>query len=314
MTDSTRSIIRKMAGLIMGLLGISIYAISYNYSGTIAGLVQGLSISFIITGVVTVFQEFVLLPLQKDETRRQVDRIAISLDENFNRVFTLMRGPGIEMLSPERRGNMRYYTWFLEHSPQQMYFAGHSILHRIQADFTDQGFVPVYEAFRQKAEEGSKIQILFLDPTWNFIEKIAEGQKQDPNDLRRDLCTTLGICKKLWQNLEANRYSGEIEIHTCSELNQYAIHNVICREKSENEMLVGFYFAGKLGMRSPLFLIGSQQIQEIFIEHFNSVFDRGKTLLRYSRGNGTFDHAYYRACVDHLSNFLTEKEISDLCL
>ena len=324
MNDKTRSIMRILAGIIMGLFGITLAFLSYNLTGLIGILGQSIGFSFIVTGTVTVFQESVLTPLRKEETKEQIDRISKETKQNidrisretkdgFDRVFQLLRGPGIYMLSPERRGNLRYYKWLLERASQQIFFAGHSVLHRIEADFKSQGLVSVSEALKQKLSEGSKIRIIFLDPTWIFLDKIAQDEKQEPIELLTDLAKSLGLCKKLWQLIEADYIGGEIEIRTCQELKQFAYHRVCCMEKNEDEVLVGFYFAGKLGEKTPLFVVENEQIRDIFLEHFTTVSIRSKRLLIYSRTERSFDHKYYRECLNSLHKYIDDKTLSDLC-
>lgn len=313
MTNKSRTIMRILAGIIMGLLGISVALLTINLTNPIGILGQSLGLSLIITGSITVFQESVLSPLKRDELKDHIDRISFQSKENFERIFELLRGPGIYMLSPERRGNLRYYKWLLERSSQQIVFAGHSVLHRVQIDFTNQGLLSIHEALSQKVSEGSKVRILFLDPSWDFLDKIARDEGQEPERLRADLAITLGISKKLWVLLEDKKFAGEIEIRTCTELKQYAFHRVQCKDRDEDEVLVGFYFAGKLGMKSPLFVIENEQIREIFVEHFNTVFERARRLLIYSRDLKSFDHTYYRQCRDDLSRYLDEKSITEHC-
>lgn len=313
MNDKARAIMRVLAGVVMGLLGITLALITNDVTGPVGILGQSLGLSLIVTGSVTIFQEAVLNPLRRDEFSEQINRISYQTKENFETVFSLMRRPGIYMISPERRGSMRYYKWLLERSPQKIFFAGHSVLHRIQSDFDKQGLVPVYEALRQKVAEGSKVQILFLDPTWDYLDKVARDEGQESTKLRTDLAESLGLCKKLWGHIETEKYAGEIEIRMCSALKQYAFHRVSCSEKSEDEVLVGFYFAGRLGMKSPLFAVEDEQIQEFFIEHFTNVFEKSEILLSYSREFRDFDHSYYRKCRDALAQHIEEKVLIELC-
>lgn len=313
MNDKTRAIMRILSGLVMGLLGITLALITNGVAGAVGILGQSLGLSLIVTGSVTVFQESVLAPLRRDEFSEQINRISYQTKENFETVFSLMKRPGIYMISPERRGSMRYYKWLLERSPQKIFFAGHSVLHRIQADFDKQGLVPVYDALRQKVTEGSKIQILFLDPTWDYLDNVARDEGQESARLRTDLAESLGHCKKLWNHIETEKYAGEIEVRLCSALKQYAFHRVSCSDRNEDEVLVGFYFAGRLGMKSPLFAVEDEQIQEFFIEHFSNVFEKSRVLLSYSREFRDFDHTYYRKCRDSLALQLEEKILTELC-
>ncbi len=283
MTDRARDIMRMLFGMVMFLLGVTLALLFNGITGSIGTLGQNVGLALIVTGSISLFQETILSRLRKDEIKEDFDKISNETQEGFSSVFGLLKGPGIHMLSPGRRGHPHYHRWLLEKSPQEMTFAGHSVLHRVQADFTNLGLISVHKALRQKVSEGSKIRILFLDPIWSFLDQIAKDEGQDPRSLRTDLATTLGICRNLWEDLENERLAGDIDIRTCTELKQYAFHYVSCRERNEEEMLVGFYFAGRLGTKSPLFVVENEEVQEFFVEHFNTVFERAKKLLTYSR-------------------------------
>jgi hypothetical protein len=123
----------------------------------------------------------------------------------------------------------------------------------------------------------------------------------------------MGICKKLWEILEKENLPGHIEIRTCTELIQYAFHQVVCHETNEEDLLVGFYFAGKVGMSTPLFVVKNEQVKDVFEMHFQTVFGRARKLLAYSHdGSRYFNLAYYNNCLESLSHHLDSKLPADL--
>lgn len=300
---NTKALIKALVAALMLVVGALAAVVFEGNSTSLGILARSLGLSFIVAGTVSLFHEVFLLRVEE-----------VEMQEGFDRILELIAKPGIRMITQQRQGYPGYYQWILEKEPQELFFAGHSVLHRVQADFTDRGLIPVEQALKQQLLGSSKIRILFLDPTWDFIDNVARAEKQPPSTLRRHLAITLGICQKLWKSIENERLTGEIEIRTCTELVQYAFHHVICREKGESEMLVGFYFAGRLGTKSPLLLIKDEQIQEFFATHFRVVFDRAKTLLICSRdGTKEFDHAYYRNCKNSLVQHLGDELVDELC-
>ena len=141
---------------------------------------------------------------------------------------------------------------------------------------------------------------MFLDPRWEFIEKIAESQQQDVSELRRDLKTTLRICKSLADKLENEKPGGRLEIAISKEINQYSYHYLKNRITGKIEMLVGLYFAGRLGINCPLFTVESEEIQGWFKNHFEDVFRRSEKLLYYSHDQVEFNDSVHEKCLEHL--------------
>ncbi|MGD2114004.1 MAG: hypothetical protein PVG07_03060 [Acidobacteriota bacterium] len=303
MNSDPKILLRILFGVILLLVGAVLSLVAADSASPMGTFGQSVGLALLVTGCISVFQESVLVRLKRDEVQ-----------EAFNRLFDLLAKPGIRMVARERQGDSRYHKWLLEKDPQTMFFAGHSVLHRVERDFKDLRLLSVEEALRQKVAEGSTVRVLFLDPTWDLIDRIAMGQDQDPKDLRADLATTLGVCRRLWDLLENEELPGTIEIKTCRELQQYAFHYVICSSKRKVEMLAGFYFAGRVGMRSPLFSAEDESIQELFVEHFNTIFEHAKTVLEYSRGSRRdFNFSYYRSCQNDLSDHLGSQRVSELC-
>lgn len=303
MKEKYKHALRISLSVILILLGVVIAFLAYGAT-TPVGIIGGsIGISLTVTGFVSAFQETVLNPLRRDE-----------IQEGFDKIKDLIIGPGIRVVTPERRGYPGYHRWLLETASQNIFFAGHSVLHRVEADFESLGLLSVENALKQKISEGSKIRILFLDPTWDFIERIAKSQEQDPKELLKDLATTIGITKKLWGLLENENLPGFIEIRTCRELTHYAFHFVDCRERNETNLLIGFYFAGRLGTISPLFVVEHAVAREFFHAHFTTVFERSTRLLRYSReGIKNFNLSYYRECQEAFSVHFEPDILSKLC-
>ncbi len=303
------------------------------------GVAQALGLALLVTGAASLFREGVLGPLRLQDIEEFVDKhehasqerlaglqrevqkvqkqlpgVQQTVQEQFGKLSGLLRGAGMRMVSAQRRGYPGYHKWVLEDAPQDMFFAGRSVLHRVRADFESLQLLSVEEALARKVAEGSHIRILFLDPSWDFVKDIARWEGQD-STLRADLATTLGVCRRLWERIEDHKFPGSLEIRACQELQQYAFHHVVCKQKMQAEMLVGFYFAGVHGIETPLFVVDNEAIKEVFERHFNTVFNRAKELLFYSQHGieKRFQSDYFRQCANTLAEHIGHDKVNDLC-
>ena len=302
MTKKGHRALRVLIALVVLLVGALITLLVGDSNTPIGLFSNSLGLALLVTGCVSVFHELVLPAPETADLRA-----------GFDQLSGLLEKPGIRIIDSERRENERYHRWLLESEPQAIFFAGHSVLHRVQLDFSRLGFVSAGEALKRKISEGSKIRILFLDPTWELLPEIARWEGQNPVDLMTDLATTLGISRKLSEILQHADLPGSVEIRTCRELAQYAFHYVVCKPKESVEMLLGFYFAGHVGCKSPLFTAENREVHELFEVHFTTVFDRSKRLLSYSRETSYFDHAYYRECQAALAEHIGDSEVQKRC-
>ncbi len=304
MIDKRSRIIRILFAVVMLLGGVTLSLLAAGTSGTILVFAKGLGLGLIVTGCLSIFQEVVTSPSVTDESRRAIDRLTRALAK-----------PGIRIVSAKRRGEPRYYKWVLENEAQDAFFAGHSILHRVDEDFRSRGILPCEEALRQKISEGSKIRILFLDPTCKLLDDVANAGGQEPRLLRRHLVKTLEICKRLRAILGDKTYPGELEIRTCRAIVQYAFHHVTCKSRGTDEMLIGFYFVGMPGTETPVFETDNEEIRKCFSVHFRSLFDTSSTsrrLLSYLGGCLEFDHEYFGQCVKAIAHELGDQAVERL--
>lgn len=191
-----------------------------------------------------------------------------------------------------------------------MFFAGRSVLHRMKKDFEDRGLPAIHEALIQKMKTGSKIRILFLNPTWDLIEAIASQEgRTSARELYSDLKTTCLIVNELWKGLKCTApLVGSIEIRIYQEISQYAYHYTKDLASGRVEMFVGFYFAEQLGWQSALFQVYSADIQRTFERHFARLFERAQLLLTYPSGGAgleSFDNISYQAALSFLESKLS---------
>ncbi|HEU5470538.1 MAG TPA: hypothetical protein VFV67_07780 [Actinophytocola sp.] len=122
-------------------------------TGKVGTLVASLGVSLIVAGIVAAFRELVIVRLEADET---ADSIAGRLQQK------LMEGggTGIRMVSPVRRGYSGYYRWAITNQRCELFFAGRSVLHRVQSDFRDRRLFPVEQVLLGKLQQGSVIRVL----------------------------------------------------------------------------------------------------------------------------------------------------------
>lgn len=186
MTRKGHRALRVLIAIVVLLIGALITLLVGDSETPIEIFSSSLGLALLVTGCVSAFHELVL-PTPE----------AADLKARFDQLSGLLSKPGIRIIDSERRENERYHRWLLESEPQAIFFAGHSVLHRIQLDFSRLGFVSAEEALKRKISEGSKIRIVLLDPTWDLLPKIARWEGQKPKDLMTDLATSLGISSRL---------------------------------------------------------------------------------------------------------------------
>jgi hypothetical protein len=288
--DKRNRLLRIAFSSVMFLGGALIAVLTEGRAEQLSILAQKCGLAFIIVGIVSLFTEFVLEYLKPEPTH-------VTLD-----LLSRPRETGMRMIYSPRKGFWRYHTWLLVNEPQDLFFAGRSVLHRVQEDFRIRRLGPVEDAFLRKLEEGSKIKILFCNPTWDLIPVLAAAEGQRDKALYADLATTLGIVWRLWKKLESQSLPGELDIRMYEEQVQYAYHRTKNLTTGDKEMLLGFYFVQKLGCRSPLFEVDNELIQAEFEDHFVSVFARAFRLFEYPAfGHGKqFDRELFARAKDHL--------------
>jgi len=217
-TDRSReerknSSLRLAFSVVMLLGGSLVVVITAGHTGNVFSLVQNIGLAFIIAGVVSLFTELVI--------ERWKPNVADSIPEMIAQLYRT----GMRMICFPRKGHWRYHTWLLVNDPQELFFAGRSVLHRIQEDFQIRHFAPVEDALIRKMHEGSKIRVLFCNPTWTLIPALAEEEAQQLKSLYTDLATSLGIVARLWEKLRDQALQGEIEVRLYQEHVQYAYHH-----------------------------------------------------------------------------------------
>ena len=102
--------------------------------GQLGILLQNLGLSIMVAGVLGTFRELALLRLEAEEISEKV------ADRVFQRIISAFpRSSGLKLIAPIRRGYAGYYPWAIVTEPQDLFFAGRSVLHRIDSDFVSRG-------------------------------------------------------------------------------------------------------------------------------------------------------------------------------
>jgi hypothetical protein len=233
--------------------------------GPVGILLENLGLSIMVAGVLGSFRELALLKLESDETGQKV------ADLVYKKVIsTLPSSGGLKLVAPIRRGYAGYYFWAVTTEAQDLFFAGRSVLHRIDADFTRRGLGRADEVIHRKLCEGSNVRILFLDPRSTLLPRLATEEGQTLELLLADITRSLAVCRRLAKliNDQPPTHRAHLDVRVYDEVPYFAYHKV------DNDVTVGFYFTTALGSQSSAFEIEDPNTQEMFSGHFTSIFVR----------------------------------------
>lgn len=275
--------------------------------GLVGQLMSSLGLALIVAGVTSAFREIAILRLESEETGEDIAaRVHKRLQESPPAAI------GIRAVAPVRRGYEGYYTWAINTGPQELFFAGRSVLHRIDFDFRERGLGSVEKVLARRLREGANISILFLDPRCDILERLAKEEGQTPTGMLSDIATSIGICKRLYGRLQGGKFhpQAQLQVRVYDEIPYFAYH------KEDNKVIVGFYFRPALGWRSPAFEVIDAHTRSFFEGHFSSIFDRSsdRTLLELSihRGTLVFNEELYQNLYLCLVNYLGKEKADQL--
>ena len=140
-------------------------------------------------------------------------------------------------------------------------------------------------ALLSKLKTGSKIDILFLDPRSDLVDRLAKEEGQNPEDMLSNIAKSIGVCKRLYALLNEETIGdtrARLRIQIYDEVPSFAYHKV------SDKVTVGLYFARALGITSPAFEVFDDEIKRLFEEHFRSIslsaIIRKLTLLSFEEG------------------------------
>jgi hypothetical protein len=288
------------------LIPIGAVFILLHMNGVVGDLFSNVGLAFIVAGIVSTFHEAVIRRLEGDETACNV------ADQVHNRLkVTPLSTIGIRLVSSVRKGYSGYYLWALDNSPQEIFFAGRSVLHRIDADFRERAIGTAEKLMARRVLEGASFKIMFLDPRSDLISRLAKEEGQTSWQLLSDVATSLGICCRLYNLLQTEKLppKANLDIRVFDEVPYFAYHRV------EENVTIGFYFSSILGHASAAYDVVDRQTKEFFGEHFSSIFGRASSeyVLRinpHSR-QPELNHKLIRDLRETIVNALGEQKTSE---
>lgn len=277
--------------LLVGLLLSFVFSF-YELSPGLTGFFRALGLSFVVSALVLLYQEIMNITVGTADEKR------------FQEVLSRLHHPDLRKIVSRRKDYSRYHEWAGIKEKTDIFFAGHSVLHKIKADFESLPVGSVPDAIIRKLEDGSTIKILLLDPSWDYVDEIVMAQDQRADDFYRDLQVTFQVVRDIAKALEEHdSVRGELEIKMCRSNLQYSYHRIKYLQSGDVDMLVGFYFAGIEGTYSPLFRAETEEIQRFFDAHFEKLFRAERStqdLLIHTRHRRQFCEQAHAKCVTYL--------------
>ncbi len=198
---------------------------------------------------------------------------------------------GIRLVHGVRRSYAGYYSWVNEQKSQELFFAGRSVLHRIDADIRSRTAGSAEDILFRRLKEGSKIKILFLDPRTDLPDRLAKEEGQTPEAMLGDIATSIGICRRLHGLLLANfstlQPGAELGIRVYDRVPYFAYH------RQDSDVIVGFCFLSSKGSTSAAYELIDDTTKQVFGDHFIGIYSEAatSTLVEFdgARGRPTFN-------------------------
>jgi Domain of unknown function (DUF5919) len=302
---TTRRLLRLALALLLLPSGAVLVLLAGADTSALAMLSRSIGVSVIAAGAVAAFREVIMSRLETDETanvvaQRVVEQLATGGDAS-----------AFKLLSPVRRGYSGYNQWALDTERRDMFFAGRSVLHRIQENFKTRRLGPVEAVLARKVQEGCAVRILLLDPRSDLVSRLAHEEGQTPKHLLGDLAASLGVCERTYGEVQriAGSHLGSpavLDIRVYDEVPYFAYHRM------GDDVVVGFYFTTMLGSTSAAYMVSDEETRRAFGQHFESVFARAAagTVLDVSghRNVCDFKHQLYDELTRHLKGQLGQHE------
>lgn len=221
---------------------------------------------------------------------------------------------GLRLLSNVRRNSEDYYRWTLKREPQTLFFAGRSILHRIDADVRRRTGGSAEDSIINCLKEGSKITVLFLDPRTNILERLADEEGEPTDSMLGNIAISLGICQRLVDRLRNEHATlpsrTRLTIRVYDRIPYFAYH------KQNEQMIVGFYFLSTEGSSTASYEVIDDNTKKTFEEHFGKIRAEAKSgiLLDYNgaHGGSTFNDALFHNLAGFLKTKLDTRKVDQL--
>lgn len=212
---------------------------------------------------------------------------------------------GLSLLTDVRRNSPVYYSWTIAKEPQTLFFAGRSILHRIDADVRSNAGSSAEDVLLRRLMEGSKITILFLDPRADMLERLAKEEGESTSTLLGNIAISLGICHRLTTRLKKEHMhipaGAHLTIRLYDHIPYFAYH------RQNNQVIVGFYFLTAEGSSSAAYEVIDEKTKRVFEDHFLRIRADATagTLIDLQGAKGTYD--FNTDLFNHLRGYLETK-------
>jgi hypothetical protein len=224
------------------------------------------------------------------ELDNKMDRLSSEAARKVHELF--LRSPpgvtGIQLIEEVRRKCGDYYRWVYDDSAQDLFFAGRSVLHRIEEDNQSKVGIAAAKLLLRRLQEGANIRVLFLDPRSSIIERVAKEEGQPLRSMLGDLRKSLKVCRELadlvGRSSDDLPASANLSIMVYDKMPYFAFH------KQDNEIIVGFYFNSAKGSTAPAYRVLDSATKKVFEEHFLSVANNSttSTILEFNGSRSTF--------------------------
>jgi hypothetical protein len=251
-------LIRLLYSLIVFLGGLVLTVVDAR------GWVQHIGLAFMVAGLVSAFHEVVLRHLEADESAGLVAKKVVAELRG-----ALLHATGIRLVAARRTEFQKYLEWTNASGAQTLFFAGRSILHRIDGELQSRRRPTTADkVIVKRVIDGAAIRILLLDPRSDLAARVAREEGQTASQFLTDIGTSIGICERIHETL-ADRHlqgSGDLEIKIFDQIPYFAYHQV------DDSVMVGFYFLALLGHSSPAYEVIDEHTKKYFREHFETLF------------------------------------------
>lgn len=207
---------------------------------------------------------------------------------------------GLRLLAPTRRNYSGYYRWVNERTAQDLFFAGRSVLHRIDADIksnTGNRSSNAEGVILRRLRDGSKVRILFLDPRTDILGRLADEEGQTLEALVGDVLTSLEICSRLHELLQ-HEETGSLKPSAALTVRIYDRVPYFAYHKQDSDAIVGFYFSTSIGSSSAAYELVDDDTKRTFGEHFERILSnaRNNSLIEFDGARSErcyFNHELY---------------------
>lgn len=274
MEQKYRRTIRILMSVVLIITGITLLSIFVDCKDQIWQVVVfNIGVALVVAGIVAIFNE---LLFGKDNEK--------ALSEGSK------QQEGLRIIAEKRQRFPGYYNWVLDSSPKTLKFSGHAVLKSMEDGYWKGKRSDFVDVLFNEIKNGSKIYVLFFDPEWKMVETVTTDMANaNKKVLYERLSAALSITKMLYSKIESSlsqsiSINGELKINLVRVANnQYAYHYVEY-EDNRKEVFVGFYFSGKLGDDSPVYIINGNKDLENFDRSFDHLCKTSTCLLSFENG------------------------------